>query len=203
MSSDPGHTERFDSGDAMEHLESLLAMDFKEHAGAATVQALRQARHAAEVSEARFRAVVEMAPDAIVMTDPEGRITLVNHQTETLFGYRRDELIGQSVDLLVPERFRRIHPAHRAAYAADPRLRPMGALQDLFGRRADGTEFPIEINLGPMSVDGSNNVIATCRDITERRQLEQVLRDHTERLDRTLEAMSEGVYLYDRAGQLV
>ena len=203
MSSDPGHTERFDSGDAMEHLESLPAMDSGEDVGAATVQALRQARHAAEVSEARFRAVVEMAPDAIVMTDPEGRITLVNHQTETLFGYRRDELLGQSVDLLVPERFRRIHPAHRAAYAADPHLRPMGALQDLFGRRADGTEFPIEINLGPMSVDGSNNVIATCRDITERRQLEQVLRDHTERLDRTLEAMSEGVYLYDRAGQLV
>ena len=203
MSSDPGHTDRFDSVEAMEHLEPLPAMDSGEHAGADTVQELRRAQHAAEVSEARFRAVVELAPDGIVMTDQEGHITLVNHQTEALFGYRRDELIGGSIELLVPERFRSIHPVHRAAYATDPRLRPMGTHLELFGRSADGTEFPIEINLGPLSVDGSNNVIATCRDITERRQLEKVVRDHIERLDRTLEAMSEGVYIYDRAGQLV
>jgi PAS domain S-box-containing protein len=203
MSADPGHFDHIEYTRPMEPKECLdTSMEYMQQLDA-MVRELRQAQHAAEVAEARFRAVVEMAPDAIVIIDPEGHISLANHQTEDLFGYRRDELLGQSIELLVPERFRAVHSVHRAAFAADPHLRPMSTHLELFGRRADGTEFPVEINLGPMSVDGTNHVIATCRDITERRQLEQVLRDHAERLARTLEAMSEGVYIYDRAGQLV
>jgi PAS domain S-box-containing protein len=105
---------------------------------------------ASKRAEERFRVAVEAAPNAMVMVNGEGHIVLVNSQTERLFAYSREELIGQSVELLVPERFRLQHPAHRADFSAAPQARPMGAGRDLYGRRKDGSEFPIEIGLNPI-----------------------------------------------------
>src|SRR5262249_37756322 len=104
--------------------------------------------------------------------DEDGRILLVNRQMEALFGYRRGELLGKSVDDLLPEQFRQSHRAHRARYRAEPRTRPMGVGVPLFGRRTSGEEFPVEVSLSPMTVDGRPTVVAVVRDISERLALE-------------------------------
>jgi PAS domain S-box-containing protein len=119
-------------------------------------------------AEAKFRGLLEAAPDAIVGVDNEGRIALVNAQTERLFGYNRDELIGQEVEILVPEATRRIHPSRRSAYFADPTPRPMGAGMSLAGRRKNGTEFPAEISLSAIETEEGLLVSAAIRDVTER-----------------------------------
>jgi len=103
----------------------------------------------AEAAEARFRGLVESAPDPVVIVDSEGRIELINEQTQALFGYVRHELVGQPVELLLPQRFRAAHLGHRATYQAEPHTRTVGAGLDLYARRKDGSEFPAEISLGP------------------------------------------------------
>ncbi|MCC7368043.1 MAG: PAS domain S-box protein [Chloroflexi bacterium] len=120
-------------------------------------------------AEARFRTLLESAPDAIVITDSSGTIRLVNAQTEALFGYPRERLLGQSVELLVPERYRHAHVRERDAYADAPRTRPMGAGLDLIGLRSDGAEFPVEISLSPMETADGLIVMSTIRDVTEQR----------------------------------
>jgi diguanylate cyclase (GGDEF)-like protein/PAS domain S-box-containing protein len=120
--------------------------------------------------EEQFRDLLETAPDGIVIVDGDGRIVLVNQQTETLFGWSRDQLIGQSVELLLPERFAGRHARHRRGYASDLELRPMGADLDLYARRADGTEFPVEISLSPLRTDQGVLVSAAVRDVSERKQ---------------------------------
>ncbi|HET6327670.1 MAG TPA: PAS domain S-box protein [Planctomycetaceae bacterium] len=122
--------------------------------------------------EQTFRALVEAAPDAVLMIEEDGAIVLVNSQTEKLFGYRRDELVGHSVELLVPERFRKAHPSHRKRFFAQGASRPMGSGLELFGRRKDGHEFPVEINLAPINAEGTPLVTAMIRDITDRKRLE-------------------------------
>src|SRR2546423_1164805 len=97
--------------------------------------------------ELRLRAAVESSPSGLLMIDAEGRIVLVNREIERLFGYAREELLGKSVDMLVPERFRASHPGFRTGFFAHARVRAMGAGRDLFGRRRDGTEVPVEIGL--------------------------------------------------------
>ena len=129
------------------------------------------------LGEVPFRSLIDGAPDAVVVTDAQGRILLVNRQSEALFGFAREELVGRPVEVLVPLDLRTLHPAHRFGYAADPRTRPMGADLDLRARCKDGTEVPVDIALSSFVTDaGALIVTASVRDVTERTELERELR---------------------------
>jgi hypothetical protein len=135
-------------------------------------------------ADARFRGLLEAAPDAMVCAGADGRIALVNAQTERLFGYSRDELTGQPVEILVPDQVRELHPGHRARYVADPQPRPMGAGMELAGRRRDGTTFPAEVSLSATHTDEGILITAVVRDVTERLEMQaerERLRSQAER----------------------
>ena len=127
-------------------------------------------------SEKIFRQAVESAPNAIVIVDPRGAILIVNAQTEKLFGYSRQELLGQQVEILLPEEFRSKHFAHRSDFLDHPQAGAMGAGRELYGLRKDGSRFPVEIGLNPIPLDGGICVIASIVDITERKRAEQLFR---------------------------
>lgn len=125
------------------------------------------------LAEERFRALLESAPDAMVIVGADGHITLVNAQTEKLFGYTRSELIGAPVEMLIPDRFHAEHSGHRSRFFAAPSVRPMGAELDLYARHEDGREFPVEISLSPLETPEGPLVSAAIRDITERKIAEE------------------------------
>jgi PAS domain S-box-containing protein len=132
--------------------------------------------------EAHLRAAVESAPSGLLMTDSEGRIVLVNREIERMFGYAREELLGQPVERLVPTRLRDAHPGFRAGFGREPRIRSMGAGRDLHGVRKDGTEVPVEIGLTPLATEEGMFVLGAVVDISERKRLEGEQRDLSERL---------------------
>jgi hypothetical protein len=134
-------------------------------------------------TEDKFRALLESAPDAMVIADASGNISLINAQTEKLFGYKREELLGHPVENLIPDRFRGNHLAHREQFAKAPRLRMMGSGMELFGRRKDGTEFPVEISLSPFKSKDGILVFSAIRDITVQKHVHKELADARDLLE--------------------
>ena len=148
-------------------------------------------------AEAKFRGLLESAPDGIVVVDRSGRIVIVNTQTERIFGYSREELIGQPIEVLVPDRLKGVHVAHRNGFFENPKVRPMGSAgMSLTGRKRDGTEFPVEISLSPMETEEGLLVSAAIRDITERMKVEAKFRSF-------LEAAPDAIVIVNRDGHIV
>jgi PAS domain S-box-containing protein len=145
--------------------------------------------------QAYTRSLIESAPDAMVIVNHEGNIQLANAETERLFGYNRDALIGHPIEILIPERYRDRHPSHRGGFFDAPRPRPMGAGLDLWGRREDGSEFPVEISLSPLETEGGRLATAAIRDVTERKRAEGKFRG-------LLESAPDAMVIVNKAGEV-
>jgi PAS domain S-box-containing protein len=160
---------------------SKIARDITERSEAARALEESKARlieqqtnaRAEMLAEGRYRELIENAPDAILQVDTTGAIVIANRTAETMFGYTREELMGQNVDLLVPAANRSAHPAHRQAFANAGVTRPMGLALDLYAQRKDGTKFPVEVSLSPLKTENGVHVTAVIRDVTERKLTEQ------------------------------
>jgi formate hydrogenlyase transcriptional activator len=160
-------------------------------------------RDASEHDLALFKEVYTASPDAIIVTDQAGRITALNPASGRLFGYREPELIGSLVEILIPERLRDSHPRHRSVYAATPSARPMGTGLELYGRRKDGSEFPVDIMLSPVKTGGEQFILTVVRDITERKQAEVALRNSEQRFRLLVEgARDYAIFMLDPQGKI-
>jgi PAS domain S-box-containing protein len=156
----------------------------------------KKAQAGLQESELQLRALFEFSPDAIIASDQEGRIIRTNAQVERFFGYNKAELLGHSVDVLVPERFRPTHPAHRKEYSDHARVRQMGIGLELYGRRKDGSEFPVDIMLGPVETPAGRMVLSVIRDLTDKREAEEALR-RSERAKQYLEEELNTEYRFE------
>lgn len=157
----------------------------------------------ADAPELPFRDLVDAAPDGVIVCDQAGLIVLVNAETERMFGYQRNELIGQRIDVLVPDRARVQHSQHVARYTGLPRLRPMGIGMELTGRRRDGTEIPVEISLSPIQTSRGLLVTAGIRDVTDRRKLERDNRRANAYLVSAVDSVRDAFALFDEHDRVI
>lgn len=153
--------------------------------------ALEQANRELQKQEGRFRSLVESAPDAVVITNKDGKIILVNAQTEALFGYARNELIGLPVETLIPKRYREHHPEYRHKYHSSPHARPMGSGMELFGLKKNGEEFPVEISLNVMQTEEGRLVSAAIRDVTAQKHAAEEIKNANARLTHQAEELEK------------
>ena len=153
-------------------------------------------------TDSQFRAILQAAPDAILICNRQGTLTLANSQAEKVFGYRLDELVGISIETLIPSRFRANHSVHREGFFSNPQTRPMGTGLKLCGLRKDGTEVPVEVSLSPVQTDDGWMALAVVRDVTERRLSEDDLRRSEDKYRSMISAMAEGVVVQERNGTI-
>lgn len=153
--------------------------------------------------ELNFRELIDAAPDGMLVCDQAGVIKLVNRQAEAMFGYPREELIGKRIEDLIPERFRKRHPEHLAKYVGAPKSRPMGSGLELFGRRSDGSEFPVEISLSPITTSSGRVVSAAIRDVSDRKRIEAEARRANAYLISAVDSIQDAFALYDEEDRVV
>ncbi|HZF45846.1 MAG TPA: PAS domain S-box protein, partial [Sphingomonadaceae bacterium] len=184
---------QIDPGEARQRSDEVgaLARSFET-----MVQRVEERERDLREAEARTSRVIDVMPEAILVTDRDGTIRRVNDRAIAIFGYDRAELLGQPVEMLIPQRSRAAHPAQREAYAATPEIRPMGAGRDLYGRHKDGSEVPVEIALAPLGgQEAGGQIVVSVADITARKAAQDVLRDTNEKLARSNQELMQFAYV--------
>ena len=193
------HEKRFEGSGGTLRTPSVAEPDSTPLSADLLRVTILEARDAAH----KFELLLESAPDAVIGVDIEGNIVLANAQTERLFGYTKDELLGQPVEMLLPDAVRRVHVRHRESYGASPHIRSMGAGMDLEARRKDGSRFPVEVSLSPLETKDGLLVTSIVRDVTQRKEVEQALRRSEENFRTLFERAPYGIYRSTPNGRYV
>jgi PAS domain S-box-containing protein len=155
-------------------------------------------------SVSSLTSLINAIPDGLVVVNREGKVTSVNAQTLAMFGYSEPELIGQMVEVLLPERLRKVHPGHRASYFAAPQIRAMGSGLQLFGRRKDGSEMPVSISLNSLETSQGQSSVAIVRDISEAKKAEKAVHETEEQFRMMVEAVKDyAIFMLDRTGHVI